>query len=123
MRFQETLIALVGVLAASAEAAEIHWKNGVNGNWSTGTNWVGDIAPGPLDTAVIDVAGTYTVTLDVSPTVAGFTLKNIYPTCLRTDMNFAVNGSSRITTRIARCTGAAWTGTNGKLLQSRGGLL
>src|SRR5204863_2000957 len=50
----------------------IFWKAATSGNWSAGTNWVGNAAPGAGDTAVINATGAnYTVTLDISPTIAG----------------------------------------------------
>lgn len=37
------------------EGASIAWDGGgVDANWSTGANWVGDVVPGNLDTAVFD---------------------------------------------------------------------
>jgi YVTN family beta-propeller protein len=60
--------------AALAVGAQVSWVSPAGGTWSTGANWSTGVPPGPLDTAVIALAGTYTVTLDVSPTVAGLTL-------------------------------------------------
>jgi len=42
--------------------AAIHWNKAVNGDFSTGSNWIGNTAPGAADDAVIDAIGTYTVT-------------------------------------------------------------
>jgi hypothetical protein len=40
------------------------WINPAGGDWSGGANWSTGVPPGPADTAVIDLPGTYTVTLD-----------------------------------------------------------
>jgi hypothetical protein len=63
------LAALVAALAASAEV--INWTNTSNGNWNTAANWSPNQVPSTNDIAVIARAGTYTVTLNVNPTVAG----------------------------------------------------
>jgi len=61
-------------IASTAFGAQISWSNASGGNWSTGSNWTGGIVPGATDTALIMLAGTYTVTLDANTTVAGITL-------------------------------------------------
>ncbi len=48
------------VLAAVTNA----WINAAGGTWSTAANWSQGRAPIPSDTVAIDLAGTYTVTLD-----------------------------------------------------------
>jgi len=70
------VLAVTGSLAAPslAESADIMWQSPVSGDWSEGANWSGGMAPGPSDTAVIDVDGTYTVTVDTSPTLLGISL-------------------------------------------------
>ncbi|HXR07580.1 MAG TPA: hypothetical protein VN765_09640, partial [Candidatus Acidoferrum sp.] len=50
------------------------WTNTSGGNWNNANNWSPNQVPSTNDTAVITVAGTYSVTLDVSPTVAGLDL-------------------------------------------------
>ncbi len=43
--------------------AEIHWQNAVSGDFNAGANWVGGVAPGPTDDAILDASGpVYTVT-------------------------------------------------------------
>ncbi|MBD3402850.1 T9SS type A sorting domain-containing protein [candidate division GN15 bacterium] len=61
-------------MAAAAQADQISWTNAGGGNWSTGTNWSSGTAPGAGDTAQIILDGTYTVTLDIDPTVAALEL-------------------------------------------------
>ncbi|HKI94312.1 MAG TPA: Ig-like domain-containing protein [Gemmatimonadales bacterium] len=43
-----------------------HWVNAAGGNWSVGSNWSLGTPPQSTDTAYIDLAGNYTVTLDAS---------------------------------------------------------
>src|SRR5688572_32469314 len=56
--------------------AAVSWDGGGGSNrdWFQALNWVGDVVPGVEDVAVIDLPGTYTVTLSADPTVAGLTL-------------------------------------------------
>jgi hypothetical protein len=61
-------------LSGSVQAADIVWTNTAGGNWSSTNNWSPNQVPSTNDTAVITVAGTYSVTLNVSPTVAGLDL-------------------------------------------------
>jgi hypothetical protein len=58
----------------AAEAATVTWKSAVSGNWNDGTKWSSGAPPAAGDTAVIDVAGTYTVTVNTTATVAGLTV-------------------------------------------------
>lgn len=44
-----------------------HWASAVNGSWFDAAKWSPNAVPGSADVACVDVAGTYTVTLD--PTV------------------------------------------------------
>src|SRR5215471_16436380 len=53
-----------------ASAAAVRWNNAAGGNWNLPGNWLPAAVPTASDTAVIDLAGTYTVTLDVSPSIA-----------------------------------------------------
>lgn len=48
--------------------ANVNWTNASGGNWSVGANWSNGSGPGAGDTAVITLAGTYTVTVDMSIT-------------------------------------------------------
>ena len=55
---------------ALGHAAAIRWANPVSGNWNLNTNWSPASVPGVTDTAVIDVAGSYIVTLNANASVA-----------------------------------------------------
>jgi sugar lactone lactonase YvrE len=52
----------------------ISWTNTAGGNWNVATNWSPNQVPGSADNAVITANGSYTVTLDISPTVGSLTL-------------------------------------------------
>src|SRR6185295_10175879 len=54
-----------------APGGSIFWANASGGNWSNPANWSGGAVPGPTETAVISLPGTYTVTLDQGDTVGG----------------------------------------------------
>jgi hypothetical protein len=64
-----SILLMVSVLAA--EGATIVWINPNGGNWSVPANWSPTMVPGAADTALIGVAGTYTVTQNVSATISG----------------------------------------------------
>ena len=105
-------------------AAEIHWKNGVSGNWNVGTNWVGDVVPGSSDTAVIDPAGTYTVTLDVSPGVSGFRLASTSATFSTSTNTITVNGIATLNAgTIEIVSGGSFTVPGSRTFQFNGGSL
>ena len=49
--------------------ATITWNNPSGGNWDLGSNWVGGVVPGKTDQAVIDTAGTATITIQSSDSI------------------------------------------------------
>ncbi|MCK6486530.1 MAG: thrombospondin type 3 repeat-containing protein, partial [Phycisphaerae bacterium] len=53
---------------------DVYWINPAGGNWSTPGNWSGGAVPGAGDNAFIVLDGTYTVTMDVNPSIASLTL-------------------------------------------------
>jgi hypothetical protein len=71
-----TFIALlwVGAGPPSVRAATILWTNSAGGVWSAPQNWSPNQVPSGGDSAYLTNAGTYTVMLDVSPTIAGLLL-------------------------------------------------
>lgn len=90
-------------------AATISWSNTAGGNWSTGANWTGGVAPTAADVAVISANGTYTVVLDVSPTVVGLTLgggSGVQTLSLPSGITLTVNGDIN----IAGSGALSWTG-------------
>ncbi|NNF02514.1 MAG: hypothetical protein HKN22_07495, partial [Bacteroidia bacterium] len=62
-------IFLPAFLCSNANADQINWLNNSGGNWNDGANWSGAVVPGINDTAVITLAGNYTITVDINPTV------------------------------------------------------
>jgi len=69
-----TIVACVAALISTASASTINWTNNAGGNWSVAANWSPNQVPGGSDAAMITNAGTYTVTLDTSPTVGSLAL-------------------------------------------------
>lgn len=78
-----TLVASAsGVTSATSEPfdviapvpVEVHWTNAAGGLWSVGTNWSTGAPPTPEQTALIDLPGTYTVTMNVDASVNALTL-------------------------------------------------
>lgn len=55
-------------------AGAVEWTNPAGGNWSVGSNWSTGLAPTATDSVAIALDGTYTVTLDVNPTVRALTV-------------------------------------------------
>lgn len=51
-------------------AGAAYWANASGGNWSDPTNWLGGALPTTTDTVIVDLAGSYTITLDTTVTVA-----------------------------------------------------
>ena len=60
--------------AISSQAVTITWTNLSGGNWSAAANWSPNQVPASSDSALITANGTYTVTLDISPSVSSLTL-------------------------------------------------
>src|SRR5262245_60094167 len=63
-------VALLCLQTSLATAAAVRWGNAAGGNWNLTDNWVGGALPTASDTAVIDLAGDYTVTINLSPSIA-----------------------------------------------------
>ena len=59
---------------ATAQAVVFMWTNASGGNWSDPANWELGIVPGAGSTVNIDLAGTYTVNLDVNAAIDMLTL-------------------------------------------------
>ena len=54
--------------------ANYTWTSAVSGDWNTAADWSGGVVPGLGDTAVINVPGTYTVTISKPLSVNSLTL-------------------------------------------------
>src|SRR5258708_11715164 len=68
------VVLLMLVAAGSSRADTITWTNINGGNWSSAANWDPNQVPSTNDTALITLAGPYTVSLDISITVSNLTL-------------------------------------------------
>ena len=60
--------------AFHARAANITWTNTSGGSWSVATNWNPNTVPGAADDVFITSSGTYTVVMNVSPTISSLKL-------------------------------------------------
>jgi hypothetical protein len=105
---QKTILGSLGLLIAffvasvvPCRASSVTWTNASGGNWSNPTNWSPNEVPGPADTAVITTDGTYSVSLDVSPTVAGLDLgassAGSAQSLITAGQTLTVNGPIRVT--------------------------
>ena len=113
-----TLMALWGLCLSAvwhAAAEVITWTNTNNGNWNVAANWSPNLVPTTNDIAVITNAGTYTVILNVAPTIAGLVVGGEAGTqtvatagrTLTLDGNGLVNPNGRL-----QLSGGAISGTN-----------
>jgi len=77
-RVQSTaVLAAVAGLACSAMAQDISWINPDGGTWGDSANWDPINVPDALgENAIIDLAGVYTVSLDLSSTIGELHLPN-----------------------------------------------
>src|SRR6266478_3771573 len=75
--FWPSILAIVLSLLAAvgdSRADTITWTNLSGGNWSKAANWDPNQVPSANDAALITLAGTYSVRLDISVTVSNLTL-------------------------------------------------
>jgi hypothetical protein len=114
-----TLVATATGLTPDTSAAfdvlgptgQVFWTNAAGGNWSAGANWSTGTPPGPTDTALITLDGTYAVTLDVNATVAALTLGGA-----------SGQQSLSATSRTLTIAGASTVGANGRLVLDDAGV-
>ena len=62
------------IQASALPSAVNRWQNPVSDNWSVAANWSRGSVPVASDSVMIDVAGTYTVTMDVNASVQALVL-------------------------------------------------
>jgi hypothetical protein len=110
-RLLQHLPALLLCLVPGGQAATIAWTNVAGGSWTTPANWSPNQVPADGDTVLITANGTYTVTLNASPTLAALALGASAGT-----QTLAVNGQS------LTLAGASTVNANGRL-QFDGGWL
>ncbi len=73
LRFIVALALIVGSPVSRALADVVHWTNAAGGLWNNPANWTPH-APTAADDVFITLDGTYTVTLNVNPSVANLNL-------------------------------------------------
>jgi hypothetical protein len=91
------------IAVTSAHAASIVWTNTAGGNWSDTNSWDPNQMPGSGDVAVITNDGTYSVTLDVNPTIVGLVLgtsggANVQSLSVSNNQTFTLNGTAQVST-------------------------
>jgi hypothetical protein len=94
---------IIAVAATSARAANIVWTNTAGGNWSDTNSWNPNQMPGSGDVAVITNDGTYSVTLDMNPTIGGLVLgtaggANVQSLSVSNNQTFTLNGTAQVST-------------------------
>ncbi|MCC6652957.1 MAG: hypothetical protein IT348_17515, partial [Candidatus Eisenbacteria bacterium] len=62
---------LLALFVSPSHSAAVRWNNAAGGNWNVPGNWTPAAVPTAADTAVIDLAGTYTVTVNQNLAIAG----------------------------------------------------
>jgi hypothetical protein len=94
--------------------ASVYWINPAGGAWSSASNWSTGTLPSSGDNAVITMAGTYSVTLDVDATFAGLTIGGssgtqtltVASTTLSVAGNVQVNANGMLQLNAATLNGA-----------------
>jgi hypothetical protein len=100
IRFRAILaVATIGILLMPLllRAATITWTAGAAGNWSTGANWSGGVAPSSTDTAFFSASSTKNVTIDTPITVASFQVSSTYTGTIIQGASTMVVGTSSYT--------------------------
>src|SRR5215468_6943403 len=64
------LLLLLALAALPAAANDYHWKTGSSGTFATPGNWTPSGPPVSGDNAILDAAGTYTVTVGADASVS-----------------------------------------------------
>jgi hypothetical protein len=88
------------------------WTNAAGGSFTIGANWSSGI-PTAANDAVIDLAGTYAVTLNTAATVNTFTLNNATTTFNQTAGTYTISNGFTYTTGVYNLSGGALTLGNG----------
>jgi hypothetical protein len=70
-------VSCAALAAAAASGQPIAWQNAAGGAWSVATNWNPNTVPiSTSHAALIGIAGTYTVLVDLSPSLASLDVAN-----------------------------------------------
>jgi len=111
------LTTYLALQAGPARATVFVWTNSASGNWSNPANWSPNGVPGSSDNAIITNSGTYTVTLDVSPTVGSLNLGGGIG-----QQTFAMTGNNLTLNSISAINTDGVLVLNGGALYDQGGL-
>jgi hypothetical protein len=109
------IFAICFALPAASFGIAYQWESNATNNWNSATHWAPDGVPGNSlnDTVVIDVTGSYTVTLNVDPAnpLDSFTLDSSDATFFLNSHTLTVNGPSTLTDGSVVFQNANWAGT------------
>lgn len=94
------LIAALAVVTAGPVRAQYSWNNAGGGNWSVGGNWNPAGPPGAADSATIDLAGAYTVTLSDDRSITNLTLNNATATLSHSSGTLTLGGTITLTSGL-----------------------
>jgi len=90
--------------------ATITWIAGSAGNWSSGINWSGGVAPGVSDDVVFDGTGTGNCTLDVNVSVISISVNSGYTgTLAGATYNVDLSGAFTASSGILDFGSGTWT--------------
>src|SRR5262245_39331982 len=72
------ILVVVLLTPGSARSADYFWQNISGGNWNVAGNWAAGPTPPPgaADNAIIDIGGSYTITLNDARSITNLTLTN-----------------------------------------------
>ncbi len=107
----QALACCLFIVALTSRADLITWTNTSGGSWNSAANWSPNQVPADTDVAAITSPGTYVLTLNANPTIAGLIVGGD-------------SGTQTIATagKILTLNGTGAVGTNGCFLLSGGSL-
>ena len=105
-------VAILGV-ASPAAAQTFSWNNASGGNWNLGSNWSGGVVPAAGQNALIDAAGSYTVSLTDNRSIAAVTINNSTATLAQTAGDLSATGLFSLQAGTLHLTGGRILGFGG----------
>ena len=94
----------------AARGVDYTWNNTVGGNYNVSGSWTSAGPPGAADNATIDVAGSYTVTLNDDRSINNLTLNNAGTTFNHTSGTYTVAGTINLLSGTYHLNGGAISG-------------